>query len=95
MKGLGVEINLSKSILSTDSLALEFAKKTIYKGQDVSPVPIREYCTALETSAGFVAFSKKYALPESTIKRLLGLGYKSSTSMRMKLFALLLKIPGT
>jgi hypothetical protein len=36
-KELGVEINLSKSILSTNG-SFEFAKRTVYKGTDVSGI---------------------------------------------------------
>jgi len=82
MEGLGVDINLGKSIISPSSLGLEFAKKTLFKGQDVSPVPIREYSAALATSAALVAFVKKYSLPDSVVKRLLGLGSRSSHSKR-------------
>jgi len=39
MDKLGVGINLSKSILSSNGLALEFAKRTIYKTDDVSSLP--------------------------------------------------------
>lgn len=38
-KVIGVEINLSKSIIS-DNLSLEFAKRYFYKGEDVSPLPL-------------------------------------------------------
>lgn len=36
MKDLGVEINLSKSVISTSN-SLEFAKRLIVQGEDVSP----------------------------------------------------------
>jgi len=39
MSQLNVEINLSKSIVSHRGTAFEFAKRTIFKGEDVSPLP--------------------------------------------------------
>lgn len=39
MDTLGVEINLSKSLISDSGTALEFAKRTIFRGEDVSPLP--------------------------------------------------------
>lgn len=41
METLGVEINLSKSINSSSS-AFEFAKRTIWKGVNVSPVSLQQ-----------------------------------------------------
>lgn len=93
MKGLGVEINLSKSIISVDGIGLEFAKKTLYKGKDVSPIPLKEYSAALRTSASFKAFVLKYNCPPSVVKTLLGLGYKSSRSRVWALWNLILGIP--
>jgi len=37
---LGVEINLSKSLISKDGVA-EFAKRLFWKGKDISPLPPR------------------------------------------------------
>jgi hypothetical protein len=76
--GLGVEVGLAKSIISPAGTALEFAKKTIWKGKDVSPIPLLEYSAALETTAAFIHFCKKYEAQEPFIKSCLGLGYKSS-----------------
>jgi hypothetical protein len=41
-KELGVEINLSKSIVSENRPVLEFAKRTSINGVDVSAVSIKE-----------------------------------------------------
>jgi hypothetical protein len=78
MKGLGVEINLSKSILSTKGTGLEFAKRTFMGKEDVSPISLKELSAALKSSGSLVMFSRKYNLTTSQIKSLLGLGYKSS-----------------
>jgi hypothetical protein len=98
MKGLGLEVNLFKSIISKKGLGLEFAKRTILfrdgVDTDVSPIPLKEYSAALETSASFVAFTKKYNLPDNVIRSLLGLGYKSKpTARRWQLFQVARSIP--
>lgn len=36
---IGVEVNMSKSIVS-DNLSLEFAKRFFYKGEEVTPIPL-------------------------------------------------------
>jgi hypothetical protein len=82
MKFLGMEVNLSKSVISPRGLGLEFAKKTFFKGVDVSPLPIKEYSAALETSAGLMALRKKYSIPDNVMKALLGLGYRSSSNSK-------------
>lgn len=43
---LGVEINLSKSILAPNRDVFEFAKRTYFKGTNVSAVPIKMFFTA-------------------------------------------------
>jgi hypothetical protein len=80
MAGLGLEVNTSKSIISTGGRGLEFAKRTIVGSIDVSPISLKEYSSALENSASLAAFAKKYNIKDSTMKTLLGLGYKSSAN---------------
>lgn len=41
MRGLGLEVNLSKSVVSPKGSVVEFAKRLSLKGVDVSPVPWR------------------------------------------------------
>jgi hypothetical protein len=98
MKGLGLEVNLFKSIISLKGMGFEFAKKTILirngKDTDVSPIPLKEYSAALETSSSFVSFVKKYNAPDHVIRTLLGLGYKSKAdTKRWQLFQLVRSIP--
>lgn len=97
MEGIGLDVNLTKSILSPKGLGLEFAKKTfLFKDNttfDVSPLPLKEYSAALESSASFVSFVRKYDLNLSTVKTLLGIGYRSSNSKRMRLFHLAYMTP--
>lgn len=41
MQGLGVEINLSKSVVSNPGSVVEFAKRTSFKGVDVSAISLK------------------------------------------------------
>jgi len=41
MQGLGVEINLSKSVVSNPGSVVEFAKRTSIKGVDVSAISLK------------------------------------------------------
>jgi len=43
MKGIGLEINLSKSVCSPTGQVVEFAKKTFLKGENVSPLPWKAF----------------------------------------------------
>jgi hypothetical protein len=72
-KALGVEIGLHKSLLSRKGTALEFAKKTFFHGEDVSPIPLLEFFDANKSLPAAMAFAHKYGL---TLPRLLkGFGY--------------------
>jgi len=42
MEGLGVEINLSKSIVSPSNPVFEFAKRTIVSGANVSSISFQQ-----------------------------------------------------
>lgn len=50
MKDLGVEINLSKSLISPNLPVFEFAKRTLYKGVRVSAIPFKQLIS--QTSLG-------------------------------------------
>jgi hypothetical protein len=43
MKGIGLEINLSKSVCSPTGEVVEFAKKTFLKGENVSSLPWKAF----------------------------------------------------
>lgn len=84
---LGVSVGLAKSVISQRGTSLEFAKKTLYKGVDVSPIPLKEYSAALSSPAAFMMFTKKYHCTIGIIKSLLGLGYKSSlNTLRLRVY---------
>jgi len=80
MKRLGIEINLSKSIVSPKGKALEFAKRTLIKGQDVSPVPFKEQSAAHRNVSNALAFAKCHNLSTLYLLRFLGYGYKVDPS---------------
>jgi hypothetical protein len=84
---LGVSVGLAKSVISMKGTSLEFAKKTLYKGVDVSPIPLKEYSAALSSPAAFMMFSRKYHCTIGVVKSLLGLGYKSSlNTLRLRVY---------
>jgi len=97
MRGLGLEVNLSKSIISRKGLGFEFAKRTvIFRDEaryDISPIPFKEYSAALDSSASLVSFFRKYNPNLGTIKSILGLGYKSGKSKRLRLFQIAMSSP--
>jgi hypothetical protein len=76
MKILGLEINLSKSIISESTQGLEFAKRTIIRGIDVSPIPYKEQDASRYSLPELLSFCKKYNLSFLQTIRFLGYGYK-------------------
>lgn len=97
MSNLGVECNLAKSIMSPKGLGLEFAKRTFFKGIDVSPVSLSEFSTALSSIGAMVEFTRKYQLSVPEALKAAGFGYQvlgrassalSLQSLKVKLFLL-------
>jgi len=78
MKDLGLEINLSKSIVSPNGTAFEFAKRVFIQGQDVTPISLTEYSAAIQSVASLFSFVRKYSIPDHVASRLLGLGYRNT-----------------
>lgn len=76
MREIGVDLNLSKSLLSPTGKVVEFAKRTLYKGVNVSPIPIKELFSSIKSSQSSLQFAKKYSLSPSSFLRLFGAGYK-------------------
>jgi hypothetical protein len=88
MEMLAVPINKSKSIISKSGLGLEFAKRTFYKGQDVSPIPFREFSEASYSLTGFVELTRKYSVPFSSILKIMGYGYRVVNSSSLPAYRL-------
>nr|WAY16622.1 putative RNA-dependent RNA polymerase [Binucleate Rhizoctonia mitovirus 10] len=76
MRVLGVGIGLHKSLISTTGTALEFAKKTFFKGTDVSPITLTELQASFNSPASAVTFIKKYNLTLSAFVKAAGYGYR-------------------
>jgi hypothetical protein len=92
--GLGVEVGLAKSVISLKGDSVEFAKRTLKGGEDVSPIPLKEYAAALDKSASLVSFVKKYNCTPGAEKSMLGIGYKSSElSLRWQMWSLVKLYP--
>jgi len=73
---IGVECGIAKSLLSPKGLCIEFAKRTLYKGQDISPVPLTEFLAALLSLSDAVQFARKYNLTFPGLLKTLGYGYR-------------------
>jgi len=76
LSALGMPINLAKSILSPRGIGLEFCKRTIIRGVDVSPVPLKEFVAANLTLPEAVSFAHKYNLTFNQLLLVLGYGWK-------------------
>jgi len=76
----GIPINLSKSLLSFKGNALEFAKRTYYKGNDVSAITLKEYWMAHLNIAMLAMLAKDYKLTLSRFLSTLGTGYRSKAN---------------
>jgi hypothetical protein len=76
VSALGVECGIAKSIISPKGTAIEFAKRTFWKGVDVSPIPVLEFVMANLTLAEAVSFAKKYTMSFPALLKSLGYGYR-------------------
>lgn len=76
LRSLGVECGLHKSVISHNGTSLEFAKRTWFKGQDVSPISLTEFIAACGSISEIVSFAKKYNLTLPHIARVLGFGWR-------------------
>lgn len=81
LRALGVECGLHKSVLSHDGLSLEFAKKTFYRGEDVSPVSLTELVAACSSISEIISFGRKYNLTLAKIAKTLGMGWRTVSSV--------------
>lgn len=104
LDSLGVECGLHKSLLSPGGLALEFAKRTIFKGVDVSPLPIREFYAASKGIGAFVELTEKYGQPLHRSLQAFGVGWKVRSWLnkpigklpaRVRLLILAINVPRT
>jgi hypothetical protein len=79
MDMIGVDINLTKSILSYKGIGLEFAKRTFVNGVDCSPISLRDLSLSLQPGniSSWVAFAKAHKLDFNLQRKVLGFGYRT------------------
>jgi hypothetical protein len=76
LEDLGMPINLSKSVVSPTGSLMEFAKRTIYRGIDVSPIPTKEMASAQGLVPALVQFGIKYQLTLPRLLQAFGFGWR-------------------
>jgi len=90
LDALGVKVGLAKSVISPKGVGLEFAKKTIIKGVDVSPIPFKEMSASHRNFASLRTYCEKYSLNFTQALRFLGYGYKvDQTKVKTRIVRLL------
>lgn len=89
LKRLGVDVGLAKSIISLKGKGLEFAKRTILNGVDVSPIPFKEQSSAHRSTALAIQFMRQHKLTPLELLRFLGYGYKVDPSKKSKVVEVL------
>lgn len=80
LKSLGVECGLHKSVISHNGTSLEFAKRTFFKGQDVSPISLTEWYAACGSISDIISFMRKYSLNLAGAAKTLGMGWRVTSS---------------
>jgi hypothetical protein len=88
MRSLDVGIGDHKSLVSRSGKALEFAKRTFFKGKDVSMVPFAEFVIGRLSLAGLLELTRKYSLSFGQMLSVLGYGYRAKASASKRLFSL-------
>jgi hypothetical protein len=78
---LGVECNLNKSITSPKGLGLEFAKKTFWGSNDISPTPLKEFYSAMGSVQALIEYGRKYSLSIADTLKVAGFGYKTISAL--------------
>jgi hypothetical protein len=86
MKRMDVGIGDHKSLISRTGRALEFAKRTFYKGTDVSMIPFAEFVMGRQSLAGLLELVRKYSLSLGQLLTVLGYGYRAKASASKPLF---------
>jgi len=92
LTSIDVKCSLAKSILSPKGLGLEFAKRTLLRGTDVSPTPLKEFHSALEDPVSLLSYGRKYGLSIPQMLKVGGLGYKVLGSLDKPLSKLNFKV---
>lgn len=88
MEALGVSIGMHKSLVSLSGDGLEFAKRTLYKGEDVSAVPFKEVLVSKANLPSLLELTRKYSLSLGRVMTFLGYGYIAKSRLSNRLWAL-------
>lgn len=85
MSLLGVKISFAKSVVSKDTI--EFAKRFVSKGHDLSPLAFKELDVAMASLDALAHLLKKFRgeLPVSLLARLRGAGYRTRSTLFSRL----------
>jgi hypothetical protein len=96
---LGVQCGLAKSLVSPKGEALEFAKRTVFRGVDVSPIPFKEVAAASSSIPATLDLAAKYSLSFPALLGAYGYGFrvlgslsKPITSLNSRVRNLLLQL---
>jgi hypothetical protein len=89
---IGVECNLAKSIISPKGLGLEFAKRTFFKGENVSPSPFKELYSSLTDIVVFLEYVRKYKLTIQEALKVAGFGWRVISQFQKPYYKLNLKV---
>jgi hypothetical protein len=84
MKDLGVGISTAKSLVSPDGTGLEFAKRFIANGVNLSPIPFLEYFASTLSLAAGLQVAAKYCLTVAQYLGLLGFSYKATARINSR-----------
>jgi hypothetical protein len=82
---LKVKIGLAKSIVSTKSWTLEFAKKFYLDGEATNMVPVRDVIVATLSTSTLYEFKEKHDLTFQHYLKLRGMGYKARSKVTANL----------
>jgi hypothetical protein len=90
LKDLGMEVNLSKSLLSPSGACLEFAKRTIFiypdrTWVDISPVAVKEMAAAQGLLPALIQFMVKHELTLAGLLQSFGFGWRNISQLNKPL----------
>jgi len=73
---LGVKCGLHKSVLSNGNIVIEFAKRTFYRGEDISPLPLTEFQASFSSLGAMREYVAKHGLDLVSLLKTFGYRYK-------------------
>nr|UIW13869.1 MAG: RNA-dependent RNA polymerase [Rhizoctonia solani mitovirus 87] len=88
LDSLGMPVNLHKSLVSEKGTCLEFAKRTIYKRTDISPVPLKELGASQGLVTAMAQFAVKYSLTTPQLLQSFGYGWRDLSWLNKPLYRL-------